>query len=72
MTFAYVKADSHSEGRLYKATDAGVAQPVEQRIRNAQVKCSNHSTSSKKTSVIVVITEVFCFLQYVRGKGNPP
>ena len=40
---------------------AGIAQLVEQRIRNAQVECSSHFTSSKTTPVIIEITGVVCF-----------
>ena len=39
--------------------DAGVAQSVEQLIRNQQVRCSSHPTSSKKASKTSVF-DAFC------------
>ena len=39
--------------------DAGVAQSVEQLIRNQQVMCSSHTTSSKKASKTSVF-DAFC------------
>ena len=39
--------------------NAGIAQPVEQLIRNQQVMCSSHTTSSMKKPEISVVSGFF-------------
>lgn len=48
MQFGKVAVRSNGKVNKYAVIDAGVAQLVVQLIRNQQVTCSSHATSSKK------------------------
>ena len=49
--------------------DAGVAQSVEQLIRNQQVMCSSHTTSSKKHRKLR-FSMLFCCKNAEKGVGQ--
>jgi hypothetical protein len=49
------------KGQIGYCENAGVAQSVEQLIRNQQVECSNHFASSKQKACRYVYLQAFCY-----------